>query len=65
MMEALAAIAAELRNRNLDEMLPGVPATPSGVAAYVRERINLRVPTLSTVMVDNGMWSSTVVVERR
>lgn len=64
-MEQISAIANELRNRDLDEMLPGVPATPTGIAAYVRERINLGVPTLTSVNVDNGMWASTVVVERR
>jgi hypothetical protein len=65
LMEQISAIANELRNRDLDEMLPGVPATPTGIAAYVRERINLGVPTLTSVNVDNGMWASTVVVERR
>lgn len=65
LMDQLAAIANELRNRDLDEMLPGVPATPTGIAAYVRERINLAIPTLKSVFAGNGMWSSTVTVERR
>lgn len=65
MRNGLLAIGDELRNRDLAEMLPGVLLTPTGMAAYVRERINLHVPTLTSVCVDNGMWSSTVLVERR
>lgn len=65
LMDQLQAIASELQNRDLGEMLPGVPSTPAGIAAYVRERINLGVPTLVSVSVDIGMWAATVMVERR
>ena len=65
LLEHLATIANELRNRDLNTMLPGVTPTPTGLAAYVRERINLAVPTLVSVWVDNGVFASMVMVERR
>lgn len=61
----LNQIAEELRYRDLLQMLPGVDPTPSGVATYVRERLNLSAPSLISVRVNNGLWEAEARVDRR
>jgi 6-pyruvoyl-tetrahydropterin synthase len=51
---ALDAIAGELRNRDLTDMLPGVTTTPEGLALYVQERLILNWPRLVEVAVAMG-----------
>jgi hypothetical protein len=51
---ALDAVVDELRNRDLNDMLPGVITTPEGIALYVHERLVLDWPKLIAVAVTMG-----------
>jgi 6-pyruvoyl tetrahydropterin synthase/QueD family protein len=57
---ALAAVVAELDHRDLTVMLPGVIATPEGVAVWVRERLLLAFPLIVTVTVGTEDYLATV-----
>lgn len=49
--ERLNEVANELRNRSVNEMAPGVPATAAGLATYFMERLSLGHPRLYKVKV--------------
>lgn len=51
---ALDRVVNEVRNRDLNDMLPGVVTTPEGLAIYLRERLVLDWPRLVEVTVDMG-----------
>lgn len=53
---ALMRVLVELEYRHLNDMLPGVPPTPEGVAAYVHERLLLAYPNLTSVAVGIGPY---------
>lgn len=63
---ALAVVCRELRFRDLNDMLPGVPATAEGIAAYIHERLVLEFPTLTRVSVSMGrLYTATLEWQRR
>lgn len=49
--EALSAVLSEFDGRHINDMLPGASPTHEGLAAYIRERIALKFPLVSTVSV--------------
>jgi 6-pyruvoyl-tetrahydropterin synthase len=61
LVAALATIVAELRDRDLNDMLPGVITTPEGLGLYIRERLTLAWPRLSYVRITMGESISIIV----
>lgn len=47
-------VVAELVDRNLNDMLPGVRTTPEGLAIYFRERLALLIPRIVAIEVGMG-----------
>lgn len=63
---ALAVVCRELRFRDLNDMLPGVPATAEGIASYVHERMVMEFPQIVSVSVSMGnLYTSTLEWQRR
>lgn len=54
LLAAVREVVDELRDRNLDDMLPGVRTTPEGIAIYFRERLALGVPRIVAIEVGMG-----------
>jgi 6-pyruvoyl-tetrahydropterin synthase len=54
LLAALRVVVDELRDRNLDDMLPGVRSTPEGLAIYFHERLALVQPRIVAVSVGMG-----------
>lgn len=66
LVATLTPIIDELRDRDLNDMLPGVITTPEGLGIYVRERLILRWPRIAYVKVTMGdLVSITVESELR
>lgn len=53
-LAALRAVVDELRDRSLNDMLPGVRPTPEGLAIYFHERLALVQPRIVAVSVGMG-----------
>lgn len=51
LVDQLQLLRLELHDRSLNDMLPGVPSTAAGLAAYVMERLSLAHPRLYKVRV--------------
>lgn len=51
LQDVLERIAAELNGRNLDDMLPGVVSSATGLAIYILERTSAPVPAVVGVTV--------------
>jgi len=49
--EAVETICAEVEREHINDMFPGSPPTPAGVALAVRERLILDYPDIITVAV--------------
>lgn len=58
---ALTAIVDEFRDRDLNDMLPGIITTPEGLGLYVRERLILAWPRLAFIKVSMGPFVSITV----
>lgn len=58
--ETLDKIISEFDNKHINDMLPGVPATHEGIAAYVRERIALSFPKISVVSVATSDYKAEI-----
>ncbi len=52
----LFRVVEEFRDRDLNDMLPGVITTPEGLALYIRERLILEWPRIVEVVVSMGDW---------
>lgn len=54
LLAAVREVVDELRDHNLNDMLPGVRPTPEGLAIYFHERLALGVPRIVAVEVGMG-----------
>lgn len=58
--DAVRAICAELDQRPLGQMAPGVNQTLTGLAAYIFERLRAKYPGLVSVSVSDGRYAGVV-----
>lgn len=49
--ESLSQILAEFDRKHINDMLPGASPTHEGIAAYIRERIVLNFPLVSSIAI--------------
>jgi len=63
--ESLSALCAELRDRDLNEMMPGVITTPYGVAAWIMERLLATWPVTRVSVTESGSTTATATREVR
>lgn len=54
LLSALRSVVDEVAGRNLNDMLPGVTTTPEGIATYMKERLVLDWPKISSIVVEMG-----------
>ena len=57
---ALQDLCREFDRRDLNAMLPGVLPSPEGLAPYIRERLAMQFPTITTVTVSCGLYAAQV-----
>jgi 6-pyruvoyl-tetrahydropterin synthase len=57
----LFVVVDEFRNRDLNDMLPGVITTPEGLGLYIRERLILDWPRIVMVEVRMSRWAATTI----
>jgi len=54
LLAAVDEVVRELRDHNLNDMLPGVKSTPEGLAIYFHERLTLGHPRIVAIEVSMG-----------
>lgn len=62
---ALKVVCSEIDHKNLNDMLPGVVATPEGLAAYIHERLIMSFPAVTSVTVKAGSYVASIDWQQR